>query len=169
MRFAVYKGLGGGLGMMEVESYHRLGVETEALVEGRRAEQAKEGKPVDPVFQHPDPVCVFEAPDWEEAKKSFRASAKITHVAIRFQGVVWSLPAPNRHHDVLMHIVAKTGAESVDVPDEDEGFLDESGRYLTRNQALVSAFVHGQVKNPGRLYAGRTVADPDELYSEDLW
>ncbi len=25
----------------------------------------------------------------------------ITHVAIRFQGKVYSLPAPNRHHDVI--------------------------------------------------------------------
>lgn len=87
---------------------------------------------------------------------------KITHVAIRFQGVIYSLPAPNRHHHVIRHIVETTGAKSVDSREEDQGFLDESGRYLTRKQALYSARVNNQIK-PG------TVIRLNQLFSEDVW
>ena len=73
---------------------------------------------------------------------------KITHVAIRFQGKVFSLPAPNRHHDVIRKIAEETDAERCDAHGDDQGFLDESGRYLMRGQALISALLNGQVKDP---------------------
>lgn len=85
----------------------------------------------------------------------------ITHVAIRFQKKVWSLPKPNRHHDVRNMIVAKTGVDFVDVDLNDEGFLDERGRYYTRKQARIHAELNGQIrgtKNIGGM-----------LTSEDLW
>jgi hypothetical protein len=86
----------------------------------------------------------------------------ITHVAIRWGGKVWSLPKPNRHYDVLRHIRAATGAETVDVESEDdEGFLDASGRYLRRVSAKMSARINGQIL-PGR-------GEQRALYSEDLW
>ncbi len=88
--------------------------------------------------------------------------AKLTHVAIRFQGKVYSLPAPNRHHHVVGEIVRQTGVKSVDVPEEDEGFLDEKGTYLNRRQALVSADLFEQVKPGAVVRAGR-------LTSEDVW
>lgn len=87
---------------------------------------------------------------------------KITHVAIRFNGVVYSLPAPNRHHHVIWHIVQTTGCSSVDVREDDQGFLDESGRYLTRRAALVSARMYNQIKNPDDIRMGK-------LFSEDVW
>jgi len=87
---------------------------------------------------------------------------RVTHVAIRFQGQVYSLPAPNRHHNVIRHIVEKTGAQYVDARDEDQGFLDESGRYLNRRQALASARYNGQVKDPAKIRCRM-------LFSEDLW
>jgi hypothetical protein len=87
---------------------------------------------------------------------------KITHVAIRFEGVVYSLPQPNRHHDVIRFIVNTTGATHVDAHGEDQGFLDESGAYLTRQQALVSALLNGQVKQPNQIRLGM-------LFSEDVW
>jgi hypothetical protein len=59
----------------------------------------------------------------------------ITHVAIRFRGKVWSLPAPNRHHDVIRLIAEETGVESVDGGCT-QGFLDSAGRYLNRKEAL---------------------------------
>jgi hypothetical protein len=86
----------------------------------------------------------------------------ITHVAIRFQGKVWSLPKPNRHHDVILHIAEQTGVSYVDSRGEDQGFLDEGGRYLTRKQALVSAEVNGQLRKDRQIWHG-------ELYSENLW
>jgi hypothetical protein len=87
----------------------------------------------------------------------------ITHVAIRFQKKIWSLPKPNRHHDVLRDIIAKTGVDSVDVPLEDEGFLDERGRFYNRKQALIHAELHGQLDT--RTSKIRT----SFLTSEDVW
>lgn len=85
----------------------------------------------------------------------------ITHVAIRFQGKVWSLPAPNRHHDVIRLIVEETGVEYVNAHGDDQGFLDESGRYLRRQAALLSAEANGQVK--------QKTNPPNKLFSEDIW
>lgn len=94
--------------------------------------------------------------------QNMREYTKITHVAIRFQGETYSLPAPNRHHDVIRHIVATVpGVESVQARDEDQGFLDEAGTYLNRRQALHVAEVMTQIlPGKGKFY---------ELYSEDLW
>jgi len=89
--------------------------------------------------------------------------SKITHVAIRFQGVIYSLPAPNRHHHIIRHIVETSGVSHVDSRDEDQGFLDETGRYLTRRQALYSAKINNQLK-PDAM--GPKLG---ELYSEDIW
>jgi hypothetical protein len=86
----------------------------------------------------------------------------ITHVAIRFQGKTWSLPRPNRHHDVIRHIAEQTGVRTVDARGEDQGFLDASGRYLTRKEALVNAQANGQ------MLADRPILNR-QLYSENLW
>ena len=86
----------------------------------------------------------------------------ITHVAIRFRGTTYSLPAPNRHHHVIRMIVEETGAKYVDAHDEDQGFLDDSGRYLTRKQALYQAFKCNQVKDINNVRCNM-------LTSEDLW
>lgn len=84
----------------------------------------------------------------------------ITHVAIRFQGKVFSLPRPNRHHDVIRHIVETLGVNCVDTQGDDQGFLDAEGRYLNRQQALVSALQNDQIK--GEVLCGM-------LFSENLW
>jgi hypothetical protein len=91
-----------------------------------------------------------------------RREEVITHVAIRFQGKIWSLPKPNRHHDVMRDIVAKTGVEFVDVPLEDEGFLADGKMYLTRGQALIHAMINEQVIDPTKVRARL-------LTSEDVW
>lgn len=89
--------------------------------------------------------------------------SKITHVAIRFQGVVHSLPAPNRHHDVIRKI-AETNPEIkyVDAHGEDQGFLDEDGFYLNRRQALVNAKFNNQMRSDRPIWH-------NELYSENVW
>lgn len=87
---------------------------------------------------------------------------KITHVAIRFQGVTYSLPAPNRHHDVIRHIVETTGVSHVDSHGDDQGFLDEGGRYLRRTQALHSAQLNNQLKSGIKIRMNM-------LFSEDIW
>ncbi len=92
---------------------------------------------------------------------------RLTHVAIRFQGTVWSLPRPYRHHHIIRMIIYLDGMYGdgdithVDANSDDQGFLDESGRYLNRKQALVNAELNEQIKN-GKIIGG-------VLTSEDLW
>lgn len=83
----------------------------------------------------------------------------ITHVAIQHQGVVYSLPAPCRHHHVIHWIYLHIG---VPVDNEIQGFLDHDGNFLDREQAWLHALAHGQVKfhfRPGDNW----------LYSEHVW
>lgn len=84
----------------------------------------------------------------------------ITHVAILYQGKVYSLPAPNRHHDVIRKIVDETGVESVGY--NEQGFLDDTGRWLRRKPALFVALEAEQVRDPANVRGG-------QLYSEDVW
>lgn len=86
----------------------------------------------------------------------------ITHVAIRFKGTVYSLPKPNRHHNVIHHIVETTGEKFVDAYGENQGFLDDQGRYLTRRQALIVA------RKAGQLLPHREVVQ-EMLFSENVW
>ncbi len=87
----------------------------------------------------------------------------ITHVAIRFQGKVYSLPAPNRHHDVIRLIIDQTGVSTVDAREDDQGFLIDGERYCRRKPALRIAEQCGQLK-PGGM--GPKLG---WLYSEDVW
>lgn len=84
----------------------------------------------------------------------------ITHVAIIFCGKVWSLPAPNRHHNVIRMIATKLNITHIDA--HHEGFLDSQGNYLTRKHALKVAKDVGQLLNDVDVIG-------DELYSENLW
>jgi hypothetical protein len=86
----------------------------------------------------------------------------ITHVAIRFNGVVYSLPKPNRHHNVIWLIVEQTGVETVDAHGEDQGFLDSEGEYLTRKEALDNARFNDQLRDDRPIWN-------EELFSENLW
>ncbi len=105
---------------------------------------------------------IFDSEEESEFFKKLRP--RLTHVAIRFQGKIYSLPAPNRHHHVIRHIVETVeGVTHVDdISGENQGFLDAEGRYLTRKQALVSALVNDQVID-------RTKIIGYQLYSENVW
>ena len=89
----------------------------------------------------------------------------ITHVAVRFRGRTYSLPRPNRHHNVIKEIVDTTGATYVDSKGEDQGFLDSDGLYLTRQEAFMVAQASGQLRQ-SRLGAW---SNSIYLFSEDLW
>jgi len=85
----------------------------------------------------------------------------LTQVACRdTEGRIWSMPRPFRHHHVL-RIMHDHGAKQAEDNHGNQGFLDESGRYLTRKQALVNAKANDQIKN-GEIIGG-------VLTSEDLW
>lgn len=86
----------------------------------------------------------------------------LTHVAVRdTEGVVWSLPKPQRHHHVFQ-VMRMFGAEPREGDDDfDQGFLDSNGRYLHRKAAFSNAVENDQIKG-GKLIGSI-------LTSEDLW
>lgn len=81
---------------------------------------------------------------------------RITHVAIKYGGKTYSLPAPNRHHHVIRLIGGVRGPDT-------QGFLDNNGNFLDRRQAMQLARGNGQLNRPTDGYQG------PELFSEDLW
>jgi hypothetical protein len=100
----------------------------------------------------------------ELASKLAQLMRQITHVAVIYEGQVWSLPEPFRHHDIIRTIANLTGATSIDCDESKgcQGFLDASGRYLSRVQALPVALACKQVKDENDICHGM-------LFSEDLW
>lgn len=101
--------------------------------------------------------------------------SQITHVAIKYNGRIWSLPRPYRHNHVIhmMVILSKTyGAwtgdnwNSISFGENDEdGFLAtaEGGSqvFLNRKDAFIFAKANNLL-NDSPIYG-------EELYSENLW
>lgn len=87
----------------------------------------------------------------------------IDYVSIRFDGVVYILPKPNRHHNVIRMINLNYGVRLYG-PHE-EGFVDCLGNFLNRREAYKLASENGQLvgRSGSEFYQG------NELYSEDLW
>jgi len=94
----------------------------------------------------------------------------ITHVAIIFDGRVWSLPKPYRHNHIfgMIHNLSKefgmwTGDQFdyISVDHNDQGFLTDTGTFLTRKKALDYARSLSQLNE--------SEIQGDELYSENLW
>ncbi len=83
----------------------------------------------------------------------------ILAAAIRFDGTVWALPAPARHHDVIHRMFDAKGVARVPGRAE-QGFIDSEAGFVSRERARDIAVREGQVVCP----------DHDrELFSEDLW
>mgnify|MGYP000325926200 FL=1 len=95
--------------------------------------------------EKPDPV-----------QEALENPQQITHVAIKYANKVFSLPAPNRHHDVIRMIGGISGPDT-------QGFLDANGTFLNRKQAFIVAQMTRQINRAPGGYQG------PELYSEDLW
>lgn len=84
----------------------------------------------------------------------------ITHVAIKTEDeVVWSLPSPNRHHDVINHIYEQR--QDGKMVTGEQGFLNNEGVFLDRKEALQIAIQANQLI--------RKTFPENELFSEDLW
>jgi hypothetical protein len=87
----------------------------------------------------------------------------IVAAAIRFRGVTYSVQAPGRHHDCIRLAAEATGAEYIDCREDDQGFVDSTGRYLRRAPALRVALESGQAtKECLGFRLGK-------LFSEDVW
>jgi len=83
----------------------------------------------------------------------------INDVAIYKDGVVYVLPRPNRHCDLISMMCNKYGFE--EVVECEQGFLSASGVFLNREEALGYAKAAGQITEPKY--------QPNRLFSEDLW
>ena len=96
-------------------------------------------------------------------------------VAVAFRlpdGLVLTLPAPNRHHNIIgavdalqipreakMQLVLSADGEGERLVDQ--GFLTSAGRYVTREEAMPIARGQGQL-------IGKPPV-PHMLFSEDVW
>lgn len=85
---------------------------------------------------------------------------KIVGVAIKRDGLVYSLDAPNRHGDVIVKMV-ELGVPKPVTKDAIQGFISDTGEFLTRPEAHQMVKLNGQNIRP--LLHGR------DLFSEDLW
>ena len=56
----------------------------------------------------------------------------ITHVAMIHKGTLYSLPRPNRHHNLIRLAYACTGYS---IAGQSEGFLDKYGNFIGRKLA----------------------------------
>ena len=101
----------------------------------------------------------------------------ITHVAIKDRdGTVWSLPKPNRHHNVIHLIqeqIGKPGALKL-LGNHTQGFVKDNRRFLSRKEAFYEALQYRQLLPPYNpinpsMRAGQVDETPRELFSEDLW
>lgn len=79
----------------------------------------------------------------------------IVAAAIERNGLVFSMPAPARHHHILHHM---SKVEEIDALDVEQGFLTSMGIFVRRRQARRIAWKSGQISTDG-----------PELFSEDLW
>lgn len=85
------------------------------------------------------------------------AALTVKTAAIRIGEAVFTLPRPNRHHNVmwLLHILG-VGAGQM----HDSGFVLSDGTYAGRVEAADIALRSGQIE---------TLISSPNLYSEDLW
>ena len=90
-------------------------------------------------------------------------TTQITHVAVVYDGTTYSLAAPYRHHDVIRKIFDITGSGLAGP--STQGFLDNTGVFMTRSEAFELAAVNGQLLRAvdSSNYTGK------QLFSEDIW
>lgn len=84
---------------------------------------------------------------------------KIDRAAIKWGGLVHSVPAPGRHHDVIREMARRGfGPEAM----TNQGFVTDVGQFVDRKEACAIATAAGQIVNK-KTY-------PDWLlFSEDVW
>ena len=83
----------------------------------------------------------------------------IERAAISYGGVVYSVPRPGRHHNVIRLMVEESGLG----PDcmHCQGFITSFGRFVDRYEAVKIASNAGQIK-----YKTFPLT---QLFSEDVW
>jgi hypothetical protein len=89
-----------------------------------------------------------------------KMNERIVAAAICYDGIVYSVPPPGRHHTIAHHM-GRNGLACEQ--QREQGFLTSLGRYVNREEACRIAQTAGQLE--GRKKTGSSHA----LYSEDLW
>ena len=77
------------------------------------------------------------------------------------EGKVTSLLPPKRHHHIMASLIRYSGGFIIRVPQVEQGFLDNYGKFMTCEEAFDVANVAGQ-------FTKKPLAPP-RLFSEDLW
>lgn len=85
----------------------------------------------------------------------------IDAAAIRYKGVIHTLPRPARHADIIHQLHAEGGLEDEPVRGRDQGFVTSRGRFVNRSEAARIAIRAGQTQ--------KLNFQPGLLFSEDLW
>lgn len=87
---------------------------------------------------------------------------RIERAALWHRGIVHSVPAPGRHHDVIMKMLTKYGLGPE--AQQHQGFVTSDGRYVDRKEGWRIAAAAGQL-----LPRAPTDGQGGTLYSEDVW
>lgn len=89
----------------------------------------------------------------ELVREKMLSRAKIASAAIKHDGRIWT---GRRHAEIMSQMREELG--SVKVPQEEQGFMTDTGEFVNRFQAGAIAFRAGQTKQRHQT-----------LLSEDLW
>lgn len=81
----------------------------------------------------------------------------ILTAAIRQDGVIYTLPRPARHHDIIKYMCVEKGVKPPVLGEQ--GFIDDYEGFVGRRSALRIAMKCNQVKDE---------CIP-KLFSEDMW
>jgi hypothetical protein len=84
---------------------------------------------------------------------------KIKEAAILYDGLVY----PGKRHWIILDALTKhkEGELPITIREEEQGFVDEAGRFFTREEAAKIALELGQIK--------RLKFQKEKLFSEDLY
>jgi hypothetical protein len=116
------------------------------------------------------PSCKLSFRGWKLKKKCVQCAIPvwplqtvrhICGVAISHQEKIWTLPAPNRHSDVIVLIINELGRGVSSR--STQGFYDNHGVFLNRVDALAVAISANQ------LICRIEDIRSGQLFSEDLW
>ena len=81
----------------------------------------------------------------------------IVAAAVKSNGLIMSMPAPARHEDIIKRMPGKAAKN---LKPSDQGFLDNTGNFVSRTDALIIARIAKQLLKD---------SNHKELFSEDLW
>jgi hypothetical protein len=86
-------------------------------------------------------------------------TTRIAAAAICQGGVIYQLPPPARHHDIIRHMTSTLGIVPPVIGEQ--GFVTSDGRFVCRRPALRIAREAGQII--------QETAPAHGLFSEDVW